>query len=51
MRSQVASLKDLAYASKIVNVMKIVFKDFEMIFGSKKERMNLIRCSVREQEG
>lgn len=43
MRSEIASMKDLAYAQRIINVTIIIFKDFEEIFGTKKERNRLIR--------
>ena len=50
MRSETASLKDIADAKKVINITLILFQDFDDLFGSKKERTQLIRKSVQLQE-
>lgn len=50
MRSEIASLKDIADAKKVINITLILFQDFDDLFGSKKERTQLIRKSVQMQE-
>lgn len=48
MRSREASLKDLLYAKKIIVVLSCIYRQFEAIFGGKREQNSLKRRSYRE---
>ncbi len=48
MRSEVPSFKDLIYSQKIIVVILTIFKEFDVIFGSKKERMQALRKSAKD---
>lgn len=50
MRSETASLKDITDAKKVISITLILFQDFDELFGSKKERTQLIRRRVQMQE-
>ena len=47
MHSEVASIKDLVFSQKIINVTYTIFKQFDNIFGSKKERLLALRKSAK----
>jgi|LakMenEpi03Aug12_release.lakeMendotaPanAssembly.Ray.scaffolds.fasta_scaffold2198632_1 hypothetical protein len=47
MHSEVSSIKDLVYSQKIIAVMLIIFKEFDNIFGNKKERILALRRSAK----
>ena len=46
MHSEVSSIRDLVYSQKIISVMLIIFKEFDVIFGNKKERKQALRKSA-----
>ena len=47
MHSEVSSIKDLVYSQKIIAVTLIIFKEFDNIFGNKKERILALRRSAK----
>jgi hypothetical protein len=47
MRSEVASIEDLANAKKIIVITGIIFNQFIAIFGDKNDRMKLKRNSYK----
>jgi len=48
MHSEVSSIKDLFYSQKIIAVMLVIFKEFDTIFGNKKERVLALRKSAKD---
>lgn len=47
MHSEVSSIKDLVYSQKIIAVTLVIFKEFDNIFGNKKERVLAVRRSAK----
>lgn len=44
------SIKDIAYATKSVQVVNIMITNFEEVFGSKKDQKRLYRESYMQQK-
>ena len=48
MRAEVISIKDLVYSQKIILVTSIIFREFTVIFGNKKQREEAIRQTSKD---
>lgn len=48
MRAEVISIKDLVYSQKIILVTSIIFREFNIIFGNKKQREEAIRQTSKD---
>ena len=48
MRSEVASIDDLVYATKSVTYTNLLFSEFDHIFGNEEERTEIFKSNLSE---